>query len=180
MVNEKLHIFNDALIKDFGIERPTIAVLGLNPHAGDGGAIGTADEKIIRPVIVDAKKRGMTVYGPYPADGFFGSSAFKKFDGILAMYHDQGLIPFKALSFGAGTNFTAGLSVIRTSPDHGTAYDIAGQDKADSSSMLQSIFNAIDIYRWRDDFYNSRANSLNKEIRPSETEEEEVEIFDES
>lgn len=180
LLNKKLHLLHETLIKDFGIEKPTIAVLGLNPHAGDGGAIGDDEEKIIRPVIIDAKKRGMLAFGPYSADGFFGSSTFKKFDAILAMYHDQGLIPFKALSFGAGVNYTAGLNAIRTSPDHGTAYDIAGQNQADGKSLLKAIYTAVDIIRNRNEYYDARANSMDKKIRPSDTEEEEEEIIDES
>ncbi len=179
-ITKKLHLLNESLIKDFGIDKPMIAVLGLNPHAGDEGAIGNEEDSIIRPVIIDAKKRGMTVFGPYPADGFFGSSSYKKFDAVLAMYHDQGLIPFKALSFGAGTNYTSGLSVVRTSPDHGTAYDIAGKNEADYKSMLNSIFFALDIVRNRRGYDEMRANSIDKKIRPSDTLEEEEEILDES
>lgn len=145
----KLRLMEHTLKVDFGIERPTIALLGLNPHAGDGGVIGKEEEKVIRPVIIEAKKKGMLVMGPYPADGFFGSSQYRKFDGILAMYHDQGLIPFKALSFGSGVNYTAGLPIVRTSPDHGTAYDIAGKNLADPSSFRQALFQAIDIARNR-------------------------------
>lgn len=180
IITKKLQLLNDSLIKDFGIDKPLIAVLGLNPHAGDEGAIGKEEDAIIRPVIIDAKKRGMAVFGPFPADGFFGSSSFKKFDAVLAMYHDQGLIPFKALSFGTGTNFTAGLSVVRTSPDHGTASDIAGLNKADHKSMVSSLQCAIDIIRNRKEYVDIRANALGKKIRPSDTLEEEDEILDES
>ena len=118
----KLKLLNKTLRKDFGIEKPTIAVLGLNPHAGDEGAIGEEEEKFIRPAIIEAKKKNILAMGPYPADGFFGSGQHRKFDGILAMYHDQGLVAFKALTFGTGVNFTAGLPIVRTSPDHGTGY----------------------------------------------------------
>ena len=141
----KLVILDQSLTKDFGIEKPKIAVLGLNPHAGDNGTIGTEDNDLIKPVIVEAKKNGMFVSGPFPPDGFFGSSQFKKFDAVLAMYHDQGLIPFKALTFGNGVNFTAGLPIVRTSPDHGTAYDIAGQNVVEISSFRSAIFKALDI-----------------------------------
>jgi 4-hydroxythreonine-4-phosphate dehydrogenase len=179
LIKKKLNILTKSLATDFGIDKPTIAVLGLNPHAGDEGAIGKEEEEIIRPAIVDAKKRGALVFGPYPADGFFGSAAYKKYDAVLAMYHDQGLIPFKALSFGAGTNFTAGLSAVRTSPDHGTAYDIVGQNIADHKAMQKSIFTAYDIIKNRFNYDDMRKNALDKKIRPSDTEEED-EILDES
>lgn len=165
LVTSKLNILHKTLIEDFGIEKPLIAVLGLNPHAGDDGAIGGEDDSEVRPAIIEAKKSGMAVMGPYPADGFFGSSQFKKFDAILAMYHDQGLIPFKALSFGNGVNFTAGLPLIRTSPDHGTAYDIAGKNIADASSLRSAIFAAIDIARMRKEFYESSENKLERTNR---------------
>ena len=158
---QKLKIFHKTLTVDFGIERPTIALLGLNPHAGDNGAIGDEEDRLIRPIIIEAKKKGsMLAMGPYSADGFFGSGAYKKFDGILAMYHDQGLIPFKALSFGNGVNFTAGLKGVRTSPDHGTAYEIAGQNQADPSSFRQALFTAIDIARNRKNHSEDHANPL--------------------
>jgi len=145
----KINLFYHSLKKDFGKEKPMIAILGMNPHAGDNGRIGTEDEEIIKPTILELKKKGVMVFGPYAADGFFGSSQHQKFDGILAMYHDQGLIPFKTLSFGKGINFTAGLSIVRTSPDHGTGYDIAGDNKADASSMREAIFLAMDVYENR-------------------------------
>lgn len=138
-----------ALKRDFGLTRPTIAVLGLNPHAGDEGLIGKEDDELVRPAVIEAKKGGSLVMGPFSADGFFGSGQYRKFDGILAMYHDQGLIPFKALSFGDGVNYTAGLSFVRTSPDHGTAFEIAGKNQAHEGSMLQAIFRAVDIVRER-------------------------------
>lgn len=159
---KKLKIMNESLKMDFGFERPTIAVLGLNPHAGDEGSIGNEEIEIIRPAIIEAKKQNLLVMGPFPADGFFGSGKFRKFDGILAMYHDQGLVPFKTLSFNNSTNFTAGLPVIRTSPDHGTGFDIAGQDMADPSSFRYAIFKAIDIYRSRVQFKEDSANPLKK------------------
>ena len=150
-ISAKLIMLDQSLRKDFGLEKPKIAVLGLNPHAGDNGTIGTEDIDLIKPIIVEAKKSGMFVAGPYAADGFFGSSEFKKFDGVLAMYHDQGLIPFKALTFGNGVNFTAGLPIVRTSPDHGTAYDIAGKNIVDISSFRSALFQALDIAKMRQD-----------------------------
>ncbi len=158
----KLKIFNKSLVEDCGIDKPTIAVLGLNPHAGDNGVIGTEEDDIIRPVIIEAKKNGVHVVGPFAADGFFGSSQFSKFDGIFAMYHDQGLIPFKALTFGSGVNFTGGLPIVRTSPDHGTGYDIAGKNQADESSLRAATYLAIDIARNRKEYKESRANKLEK------------------
>lgn len=145
---KKLHILNTCLKKDFGIQKPKIAVLGLNPHAGDKGVIGREELDIIQPAI-DACKEQMLVYGSYPADGFFGNETYTKFDAVLAMYHDQGLIPFKTLSFQNGVNYTAGLEVVRTSPDHGTGYDIAGKNIASADSFRKSIYMAIDIYRRR-------------------------------
>jgi len=142
----KLKVLTKSLKQDFGFEKPKIAVLGVNPHAGDDGVIGDDEEKYIKPAIKEAKNNSVLAAGPYPADGFFGNGEFKKFDAILAMYHDQGLIPFKLLSFGAGVNFTAGLPVIRTSPDHGTAYGIAGKDMANADSMRKAIFLAKDLY----------------------------------
>jgi 4-hydroxythreonine-4-phosphate dehydrogenase len=164
-VTKKLNILHRTLVEDFGIEKPVIAVLGLNPHAGDDGAIGSEDDTEVRPAIIEAKKSGISVMGPYPADGFFGSSQYKKFDAILAMYHDQGLIPFKALSFGNGVNFTAGLPLVRTSPDHGTAYDIAGKNIADESSLRSAIFAALDIAKTRKEYHESRENKLERTNR---------------
>ena len=160
LIIEKLKILNRTLIEDFGYDRPTISVLGLNPHASDDGTIGDEEEKVIRPAIIEAKKQGIMAAGPYPADGFFGSGLWKKTDAILAMYHDQGLIPYKVLSFGAGTNVTAGLSFVRTSPDHGTAYDIAGKNEADESSMIRAIYLAADIYNHRKEYHSDRQNAL--------------------
>jgi len=147
------------------VERPSIAVLGLNPHAGDGGVIGKEEETIIRPAIIEAKKKGLMVFGPYAADSFFGTPNYKKFDGILAMYHDQGLIPFKALSFGHGVNYTAGLPVVRTSPDHGTGFDIVGQNKADPTSFRYAIYAAVDIARNRKDFLEMHENPIVKRTK---------------
>lgn len=146
-IREKLSIMLKSLETDFGISKPKIAVLGLNPHAGEDGLLGTEEAEIISPVIREYKDKGEMVFGPYPSDGFFGMMHQKKFDGILAMYHDQGLIPFKAISFETGVNFTAGLPFIRTSPDHGTAYNIAGKNLAEPGSMRAAIFQAYDIIR---------------------------------
>jgi len=148
-LKKKINIMELSLKRDFGIEKPTIAILGMNPHASDGGKLGTEEAEIIRPVIIEMKKGGRLVMGPFPADGFFGSGQYKKFDGILACYHDQGLIPFKTLSFGSGVNFTAGLPIVRTSPDHGTGYDIAGKNEADETSIRNAMYLAIDIVKNR-------------------------------
>lgn len=147
-VAAKLTKLHQSLIKDFGVRKPKIAVLGLNPHAGDNGAIGNEDKDIIVPAIQKANLSGL-VYGPYSADGFFGNDTYKKFDGILAMYHDQGLIPFKTIAFNEGVNFTAGLNGVRTSPDHGTAYEIAGKNIASDQSFKKAVYAAIDIYKTR-------------------------------
>lgn len=143
----KIEVLNQSLQKDFGIQRPRIAVLGFNPHAGENGKMGEEETETITPAINMAKGKDLIVNGPFPADGFFGSPALKQYDAVLAMYHDQGLTPFKALAFDEGVNFTAGLPIVRTSPDHGTAFDIAGQDKASAQSMRSAIYLAMDIYR---------------------------------
>lgn len=158
----KLNLINQSLQKDFGIDKPRIAVLGLNPHAGDEGLIGKEEETIIKPAIREAKNNNMLVVGPYSADAFFARRSFERFDAVLAMYHDQGLIPFKTLASGDGVNFTAGLPVVRTSPDHGVAFDIAGQDKADNSSFLTALFECIDIINRRNGFLENRKNPLRK------------------
>ncbi len=157
----KLKIMHSSLQKDFGIDKPKIAILGLNPHAGDEGLIGNEEETIIKPTIKEAK-HNMMVFGPYSADAFFAHGQFERFDAVLAMYHDQGLIPFKSLAVGEGTNFTAGLPVVRTSPDHGTAFDIAGKDKADHSSFLGAVFECIEIIRKRFGYADMRQNPLKK------------------
>ena len=146
-VELKIRLLEMSLKKDFLISKPKIAVLGLNPHAGDEGLLGTEENEIIRPVIAELKNKGKVIFGPFPADGFFASGQYTKYDGILAMYHDQGLVAFKTLAFDDGVNFTAGLSVVRTSPDHGTAYNIAGKNLADESSMRQAIYMACDIVK---------------------------------
>jgi len=145
-IKKKLNLLERSLIKDFGIQRPKIAVLGINPHAGDYGVIGDEDDTLLRPLIQKEFDEGKLVFGPFPADGFFGNQSYLKYDGVLAIYHDQGLIPFKTLSFGEGVNFTAGLSKIRTSPDHGTAFDIAGKGIADNSSFNEAVHLARKIF----------------------------------
>jgi 4-hydroxythreonine-4-phosphate dehydrogenase len=145
----KLRIFNQSLKQDFGIVKPRIAVLSLNPHAGDAGLLGTEEETIIIPAMQEAEKKGVMSFGPYAADGFFGSQMYDKFDGVLAMYHDQGLAPFKTLAMDDGVNYTAGLPIVRTSPAHGTAYDIAGQNVASEESFRQALYAALDIFRNR-------------------------------
>ena len=147
-VARKIVQLHESLIKDFGVRKPRIAVLGLNPHAGDGGAIGNEDKEIIIPAIEKAKTNGL-VYGPYSADAFFGNGTYKQFDAVLAMYHDQGLIPFKTIAFNEGVNFTAGLNAVRTSPDHGTGYDIAGKNQANEQSFKRAMYAAIDIFKNR-------------------------------
>ncbi|MEY4114516.1 MAG: 4-hydroxythreonine-4-phosphate dehydrogenase PdxA [Bacteroidota bacterium] len=159
---KKINLLKNSLIKDFGVERPRIAVLGLNPHAGDEGLVGREEKEIIRPAILESKKNDCVVMGPYSADAFFARGNHEKFDAILAMYHDQGLIPFKSLAIGEGTNFTAGLQVIRTSPDHGTAFDIAGKNQADESSFRAAVFSAMDVFNTRNNYQELRKNPLKK------------------
>ena len=157
---EKVETMHAALKSDFGITKPKIAVLALNPHCGDKGVIGKEDEEIIRPTIDTIKESGKLVFGPYAADGFFGSETYKQFDGVLATYHDQGLAPFKALSFGNGVNFTAGLNEIRTSPDHGTGFDIAGKNKANASSFKEALFAGLQIFKTRQEYKELTKNPL--------------------
>jgi 4-phospho-D-threonate 3-dehydrogenase / 4-phospho-D-erythronate 3-dehydrogenase len=158
----KLQLVNNSLKKDFGIDKPKIAVLGLNPHAGDEGLIGKEEEDIIKPAIKDAKQRDVFCFGPYSSDAFFARGSHEKFDAVLAMYHDQGLIPFKSLAFGEGVNYTAGLAGIRTSPDHGVAFDIAGKNMADEASFREAIFKCIDIINGRREYGDQRKNPLKK------------------
>ena len=159
LILSKIRIMNESLKRDFGIAKPRIALLGLNPHADDG-LIGNEEQEIIIPAIAKAAHSGIMAFGPYPADGFFGSDNYTKFDGILAMYHDQGLIPFKTLSFESGVNFTAGLPIVRTSPAHGTAYDIAGKDLASPDSFRAAIYLACDIFNNRMLYDEITANPL--------------------
>ena len=159
-VEDAIKRYNQVLKMDFGCERPKIAVLSLNPHCGDGGVIGREEEEQIIPAIEECQRAGILAFGPIAADGLFGSGAYMNFDGILAMYHDQGLAPFKALTRSGGTNFTAGLQVVRTSPAHGTAYDKAGKGSADEASLKDAIYSAIDILRRRQRFLEAAANPL--------------------
>ncbi len=158
----KLLLMNSSLKKDFNVQRPKIAVLALNPHAGDEGLTGSEEEEIIRPAIKDARQHNLIVEGPFAADGFFARHYHNRFDAVLAMYHDQGLIPFKSLAIEEGINFTAGLNFVRTSPDHGTAFDIAGKGIADSTSLTAAIFEGIDIFKRRDFYEDIRKNPLKK------------------
>jgi len=158
----KLQVINNSLKRDFNITKPRIAVLGLNPHAGDEGLIGKEEEEIIKPAIKEAKHRDIFCFGPYAADAFFARGQHEKFDAVLAMYHDQGLIPFKSLSMGEGVNYTAGLNGVRTSPDHGVAFDIAGQGKADEASFREAIYKCIDIINGRKEYDEQHKNPLNK------------------
>lgn len=161
LIINRLTGFDASLRRDFGIERPRIAVLGLNPHAGEGGLLGHEEQSVILPALQHAgDKMGLLCFGPYPADGFFGSRMWEHFDGVLAMYHDQGLIPFKTLAMERGVNFTAGLPIVRTSPDHGTGYDIAGQNLANEQSLREAIYLAIDVLRNRERFDQAYADPL--------------------
>ncbi len=163
LIRTKVRVIEKSLQKDFGIRRPKIALLGINPHSGDHGVIGKEDDEVMKPVIKEMSEAGHLVFGPYPADSFFGSDTYKNFDAILAAYHDQGLIPFKTLSFGNGVNFTAGLSKVRTSPDHGTAYEIAGKGKADNNSFKEALFKAIEIFGNRQEYRQLTENQLQKQ-----------------
>ena len=158
----KLRDFHRSLVRDFGIHAPRIAVLSLNPHAGEGGLLGTEEQEIIAPAIDDVRSSKILAFGPYASDGFFGSGLYRRFDGVLAMYHDQGLAPFKTLAMDAGVNFTAGLPFVRTSPDHGTGYDIAGKNRASEESMRAALYAAIDIFRSRQAFKEMTASPLPK------------------
>lgn len=160
LIKDKVRTMYGCLVKDFGIHKPKIAVLALNPHCGDKGVIGKEDDELIKPTIDEIAASGKLVFGPYAADGFFGSETYKQFDGVLATYHDQGLAPFKALSFGNGVNYTAGLSEIRTSPDHGTAFDIAGKNLANPSSFKEALFTAIQVFKTRKEHKNLTKSPL--------------------
>jgi 4-hydroxythreonine-4-phosphate dehydrogenase len=163
LIISKVETIHQSLMMDFGIRRPKIAVLGINPHTGDNGVIGSEDDEVLRPTLQKIKESGKLVFGPYSADSFFGSDNYLKFDAVVASYHDQGLIPFKTLSFGKGVNFTAGLDRIRTSPDHGTAYEIAGKGEADHSSFKEALFSGIQIFRNRQSYESLTANPLKKQ-----------------
>ncbi len=161
LIYRKVNILHKSLQQDFNISKPRIAILSINPHAGDNGVIGKEDATILVPTVEEIQKEGKLVYGPYPSDSFFGSRNYENFDAILATYHDQGLTPFKTLSFGNGVNYTAGLSKIRTSPDHGTAFDLAGKGKADFASFKEAVFAAIAIYQTRKENIELKENALN-------------------
>ncbi len=163
---EKLKVFHRSLSNDFNIPKPMIAVLGLNPHAGDNGLLGSEEQEVIKEAIQKATDLGIRAVGPYPADGFFGSLTYKKFDGVLAMYHDQGLIPFKLMSGFHGVNYTAGMSIIRTSPDHGVAYDIAGTGQCDPSSFREALYLAVDLYYNRAENIDLQQNPLEEVKNP--------------
>ena len=165
LIEQKVNTVYDSLKRDFKIQKPKIAVLGINPHTGDNGVIGLEDDEVLRPALHKIKEQGKLVFGPYAADSFFGSNNYKNFDAIIASYHDQGLIPFKTLSFGQGVNFTAGLSKVRTSPDHGTAYEIAGKGIADENSFKEATFSAIQIFKNRVGFEALTKNPLKKAAR---------------
>lgn len=160
LLYDKIMLMNESLKRDFGVPMPKIAVLALDPHAGDNGVIGNLDATVVKPVIDEVQSKGVLAYGPYPSDGFFGNSEFNKFDGVLALYHDQGLIPFKLMSFTEGVNFTAGLPYVRTSPAHGTAFDIAGKDKASEQSFRRAVYLACDILRNRKEYDELTADPL--------------------
>ncbi len=172
----KLKAFCESLVADFGITGPRIAVLSLNPHAGEDGLLGNEEQEIIIPALQEAEKQGILCFGPYPSDGFFGSGSFDKFDGILAMYHDQGLTPFKTLAMEAGVNFTAGLPVIRTSPDHGTAYDIAGKNIASEDSFRNALYMAIDIFHNREIYQKITRNPLKKQYFEKGSDNEKLDL----
>ena len=165
LIFQKIKQLNDSLQLDFQIEKPKIAVLGLNPHAGDGGVLGDEEQTVIGPALSEASQQGILAFGPYPSDGFFGTASFRAFDAVLAMYHDQGLVPFKTVAFYSGYNFTAGLPIIRTSPDHGTAYDIVGKDQASPESMIAALYAACDLHKSRIQYKELKKNSL-KEVVP--------------
>ena len=165
LIEQKINTIYHTLKQDFGISKPKIAILGINPHSGDNGVIGKEDEEILKPTIRKINESGKLVYGPYAADSFFGSNNYKSFDAIVASYHDQGLIPFKTLSFGKGVNYTAGLNKIRTSPDHGTAFEIAGKNQADNSSFKEAVFAALKIYKSRQEYLELTKNPLKRQPR---------------
>ncbi len=160
LIKDKVRLITQSLKQDFRIQKPKIAVLGINPHSGDNGVIGKEDEEVLKPTIKALNDKGNLIFGPYAADSFFGTKNHQNFDAVIAAYHDQGLIPFKTLSFGKGVNFTAGLSRVRTSPDHGTAYEIAGKNKADFKSFREAVFLGMDIYRKRKEYKELTANPL--------------------
>ena len=160
LIRKKLITVNNSLKQDFGINKPKIAVLGVNPHSGDNGVIGKEDDAVVKPALKKLFEEGVLVFGPYSADSFFGSGQYEKYDAVIAAYHDQGLIPFKTLAFGGGVNYTAGLEAVRTSPDHGTAYDIAGKGLADFNSFKEAVYMALDIFNAREQYAEITKNPL--------------------
>ncbi|MBP6304017.1 MAG: 4-hydroxythreonine-4-phosphate dehydrogenase PdxA [Bacteroidia bacterium] len=164
LILQKIEVLNATLKKDFLVHKPRIAVMGLNPHAGDNSLLGKEEKEIIAPAVNRAKEKGIIALGPFSADGFFGSQHYRKFDAVLAMYHDQGLVPFKTISFGSGVNYTAGLNVIRTSPDHGTGYDIAGKDVAGTESLRNAIFMGLDVLKNRSEYALMTANPVERVV----------------
>ncbi len=179
LITSKLKTLNRSLKWDFGIRRPRIALLSLNPHAGDEGLLGTEEKEVIIPAIDKANQEGMLCFGPYPADGFFGSAKYNQFDAVLAMYHDQGLAPFKTVAMEDGVNFTAGLSIVRTSPAHGTAYDIAGKNEASEQSIREALYAAIDIYRQRKVNEEASRNPLRKQYFDRSGDKEKLDLTSE-
>lgn len=163
LIEKKISLIQNSLKQDFRISKPKVAVLGINPHSGDQGVIGKEDEEIMKPTLEKLRDKGELVYGPYSADSFFGSKNYKNFDAVIASYHDQGLIPFKTLSFGNGVNYTAGLSKVRTSPDHGTAFEIAGKGEADINSFKEAVFKGIEIFKCRQEYAELTSNPLQKQ-----------------
>lgn len=160
LIEKKINTIHKSLVQDFGIEKPSIGVLGINPHTGDNGVIGNENDTVLRPTLDNLRNNGKTIFGPYAADSFFGSGNYKNFDVIIASYHDQGLIPFKTLAFGSGVNYTAGLDKVRTSPDHGTAFDIAGKNIADFSSFRAAVFSGIEIFKKRKEYKKITQNPM--------------------
>lgn len=165
LIEKKINIISNTLKQDFRVQKPKIAILGINPHSGDNGVIGKEDEETLKPTIQKLRDKGLLVFGPYSADSFFGSKNYKNFDAVVASYHDQGLIPFKTLSFGNGVNFTAGLKKVRTSPDHGTAFEIAGKNEANINSFKEAVFKGIEIYKAREEYKVLTENPLKKQGR---------------
>ena len=160
LICKKIDIMYESLLQDFGVTKPRIAVLGLNPHCGDHGVIGKEDDELIRPIVAEYQEKGQIVYGPYAADGFFGNQSYLKFDAVISMFHDQGLVGFKAVSFGEGVNFTAGLSKVRVSPDHGTAFDLAGEGKSSVSSFKEALYQGVAILKKREEYKKLSGNKL--------------------
>ncbi|HKJ47711.1 MAG TPA: 4-hydroxythreonine-4-phosphate dehydrogenase PdxA, partial [Christiangramia sp.] len=165
LIEKKIRIIQETLKSDFRVRKPKIAVLGINPHSGDNGVIGKEDEEVLKPTIQKIRDKGALVFGPYSADSFFGSKNYKNFDAVIASYHDQGLIPFKTLSFGMGVNFTAGLNKVRTSPDHGTAFEIAGKNEANINSFKEAVFKGLEIFKAREEYKFLTENQLQKQGR---------------